>query len=199
MTSSLGPMVLGGQCLRIFSLLRPIAGQEWFLKRKIVVCRGCQDFAPKPSCYHSVTKSCPTLCSPMDYSLTGLLVPHSLEVCPSSCPLNQWCHPTISSSVVPFSSCLQFFPASGSLPVSRLFASGGQSIAVSASASVQNPKSLLKTPHSISVCHRHFKHHWICWVIWPSSLHSRPDLLQSFLWFWLKTISHSGHLVNELQ
>ena len=54
----------------------------------------------------------------------------------NSCPLSQWCHPTISSSVIPFSSCLQSFPASGSFPISWLFASGGQSIGVSASASV---------------------------------------------------------------
>ena len=45
-------------------------------------------------------------------------------VCPNSCPLSQWCHPTISSSVVPFSSCLLTFPASGSFPMSQLFASG---------------------------------------------------------------------------
>ena len=57
-------------------------------------------------------------------------------VCSNSCPSCRWCHPTISSSVVPFSSCLQSFPASGSFPVSQLFASGGQSIGVSASASV---------------------------------------------------------------
>ena len=54
----------------------------------------------------------------------------------NSCPLSQWCHPTISSSVIPFSSCLQSFPVSGSFPVTRLFASGGQSIGASASASV---------------------------------------------------------------
>ena len=54
----------------------------------------------------------------------------------NSCPLSQWCHPTISSSVVPFSSRLQVFPASGSFPVSQLFISGGQSIGASASASV---------------------------------------------------------------
>ena len=53
----------------------------------------------------------------------------------NSCPLNQWCHPTISYSVVPFSSCLQSCPASGSLLVSRLFASGGQSIRASISPS----------------------------------------------------------------
>ena len=56
--------------------------------------------------------------------------------CSNSCPLNQWCHPAISSSVLPFSSCLQSFPASGSFPVSQLFASGGQSTGASASASV---------------------------------------------------------------
>ena len=69
---------------------------------------------------------------------------HSRSPCPSPtpgvhlnpCPLSRWCHPTISSSVVPFSSCPQSFPASGSFPMSQLFASGGQSIGVSASASV---------------------------------------------------------------
>ena len=55
---------------------------------------------------------------------------------PNPCPLSRWCHPTISSSVVPFSSCLQSFPASGSLPMSQLFALGGQSIGFSASESV---------------------------------------------------------------
>ena len=54
---------------------------------------------------------------------------------PNPCPLCQWCHPTISSSVVPFSSCPQSFPASGSFPMSQLFTSGGQSIGVSASTS----------------------------------------------------------------
>ena len=54
----------------------------------------------------------------------------------NSCPLSRWCHPAISSSVVPFSSCPQSIPASGSFPMSQLFAWGGQSIGVSASASV---------------------------------------------------------------
>ena len=69
---------------------------------------------------------------------------HARPLCPSStlraysnsCPLSQWCHPTISSSVVPFSFCLQSFPASGSFPMSPLFTSGSQSIGASASASV---------------------------------------------------------------
>ena len=57
-------------------------------------------------------------------------------VYPNSCPLSQWCHPTISSSVIPFSSCPQSFPASASFPLSQLFTSGGQNIGVSASTSV---------------------------------------------------------------
>ena len=60
----------------------------------------------------------------------------SQRVCANSCPLSQWCHPTISSSVIPFFSCLQSFLESGSFPVSQLFISGGQSIEVSASSSV---------------------------------------------------------------
>ena len=58
------------------------------------------------------------------------------RACSNSCPSSQWCHVTTSSSVVPFYSCLQSFPASGSFPVSQFFTWGGQSIAVSASASV---------------------------------------------------------------
>ena len=57
-------------------------------------------------------------------------------VYPNSCPLRRWCHPAISSSVVPFSSCLQSLPASGSFPISQLFAWDGQTTRVSASASV---------------------------------------------------------------
>ena len=58
------------------------------------------------------------------------------RVYPNPCPLSWWCHPTISSSVVPFSSCPQSFPASGSFEMSQLFASCGQSIGVSTSTSV---------------------------------------------------------------
>ena len=69
---------------------------------------------------------------------------HNMLPCPSptprvwanSCPLNRWCHPTISSSFVPFSSCPRSFPASRSFPMGRLFTSGGQSTGASASASV---------------------------------------------------------------
>ena len=66
-----------------------------------------------------------------------LLCPSPIpRACSNSCPLSQWCHPTISSSLFPFSSHLQSFPASGSFPVSQFFTSGGQSIGASASASV---------------------------------------------------------------
>ena len=61
----------------------------------------------------SVTKLCLTLCNPMDCSISGFPVLHSLRVCSNSYPLSQWCHPIISSSVAPFPSCLQSFPASG--------------------------------------------------------------------------------------
>ena len=60
----------------------------------------------------------------------------TVGACSNSSPLSQWCHPTISTSAIPFSSHLQSFPVSGSFPVSQLFISGGQSIAVSASTSV---------------------------------------------------------------
>ena len=60
----------------------------------------------------------------------------SPRVCPSSCPLYRWCHPTILSSVTPFSSCPQSFAASGSFPIIQFFASGGQSTRASASAAV---------------------------------------------------------------
>ena len=80
--------------------------------------------------------------------MSNSLWPHGLQhtrpPCPSptprvysnSCPLSQWCHPTISSSVIPFSFCLQSFPASGSFKMSQFFTSGGQSTGVLASASV---------------------------------------------------------------
>ena len=86
--------------------------------------------------FSSVVQSCPTLCDPVDCSTPGLPVHHHPGAYSNSCPLSRWCHPTSSPSVVPFSSHLQSFPASGSFPVSQLFASGGQSIGVSASASV---------------------------------------------------------------
>ena len=74
---------------------------------------------------------------PHGWQYTRLPFPSpSPGACSNSCPLSRWCHPTISSSVTHFSSYLQSFPASGSFPMSWLFASGGQSIGTSASASI---------------------------------------------------------------
>ena len=92
-------------------------------------------------CYQSLPQFS---CSVVSDSLWPHGLQHAKLSCPSptpgacsnSCPLSQWCNPTISSSVIPFSSCFQSFPAPGSFPMSQFFASGGQSIGASASASV---------------------------------------------------------------
>ena len=80
--------------------------------------------------------SCDQLCDPMDCSMPGLCPSPTPEVYSNSCLLSPWCHPTISSSVVPSSFHLRPFPASGSFAASQFFASGGQSIGVSPSAPV---------------------------------------------------------------
>ena len=86
--------------------------------------------------FSSVVQSCPTL-RPRGLQHARLPCPSQTpKACSNSCPSSRWCHPTISSSVIPFSSCLQSFPASGSFPVSQLFTSGGHSIGASALASV---------------------------------------------------------------
>ena len=98
-------------------------------------------------------KSCPTL---RPHGLQHMRPPcpsRTPGVYSSSCPLSRWCHPTISSSVAPFSSPLQFFPASGSFLVNQVFISGGQSIGVSASASV--------LPMNIQDC---FPLGWTGWI-----------------------------------
>ena len=78
--------------------------------------------------FSSVAQSCPTLCDPMNRSMPGLPVHHQLLEFTQTHPSSQWCHPAISSSVVPYSSCPQSLPASGSFPTSQLFSWGGQSI-----------------------------------------------------------------------
>ena len=114
-----------------------------------------QPLFPFSSCLQSFPASRAFLTSqlftPVQFSrsvVSDSLQPHGLQhtrppcpsptagVHPNPCLLNRCCHPTISSSVVPFYSCTQSFPASGSFQMSQLFASGGQSIAVSASTSV---------------------------------------------------------------
>ena len=89
-----------------------------------------------PCC--SVAKSCLTLFNPMDCSMLGFpVLYHVLEFAQTG-PLSWWCHPTISSSVVPFSSCLQSFPASWSFPMNWLFIRGSQSIGALASVLPMN-------------------------------------------------------------
>ena len=88
--------------------------------------------------FSSVIQSCPTLCDPMNHNTPGLPVHNQLLESTqenSWSSLSWWCHPTISSSVIPFS-CPQSFPESGSFQMSQLFAACGQSIGVSASTSV---------------------------------------------------------------
>ena len=98
-------------------------------KEKKVIITGITQFS-------SVTQSCLTLCNPMNCNTPGLPVHHQHLEFNQTRPLSQCCHPTISSSVIPFSSCPQSLPASGSFPMSQLFASCGQSHGVSAAASV---------------------------------------------------------------
>ena len=89
-----------------------------------------------PFCCCSIIQSCWTLWDPRDCRMPGFPALHQLPELAQTCPLSRWYHPTISSSVIPFSSCLQSFPASGSFPTSQLFTWGGPSIGASASASV---------------------------------------------------------------
>ena len=126
----------------------------FFGKKHNEHCALCQSVS-------SVTQSCPTLCYPMDCSMPGFPVHHQLpEVAQTH--VHWVSHPTISSSVVPFSFCLQFFPASGSFQMSQFFASGGQSIGVSASASV--------LPMNIQDW---FPLGWTGWISLQSQEHSR--------------------------
>ena len=95
----------------------------------------CTHFQFSSVQFSSVTQS--LLCDPINCSTPRPPCPSPTPgVYSNSCPSSWWCHPAISSSVVPFSSCPQSLPASGSFPMSQLFAWGGQSTGVSASASV---------------------------------------------------------------
>ena len=137
--------------------------------------------------FSSVAQSCLTICDPH-----GLQ--HTRPSCPSptpgvylnSCPLSRWRHPAISSSVIPFSSCLQSFPALGSFQMSQFFASGGQSIGVSASASL--------LPMNIQGW---FPLRWTGWI----SLQSKGLILKSLLQHHSSKASilqHSAFLIVQL-
>ena len=104
------------------------------------------DLNPRPPAYHfvqfsSVAHSCPTLCDPMDCSMPGFPVHHNSWSLLKLMSIDSVMPSNFSSSIIPFSSRLQSFPASGSFPMSQFFTLGGQSIGVSASASVL-PKTI---------------------------------------------------------
>ena len=137
-------------------------------------CLGQVPFPGQVVRVSSVDQSCPTVCDPMDCSMPGFPVHHQLpELAQTHVHQSRWCHPTISSSVVPFSSCLQSFPASESFPVSQFFASGGQSIGVSASGSVLLMGILdwfpLVLTGWISLQSKGFmgKSNWLVWIVCP--------------------------------
>jgi len=130
----------------------------------------------------------------------------SPRVCSNSCPLSQWWYVTTSSSVVPFSSCLQSFPASGSFPISWLFTSGGQSIGASASVFLMNIQGWLPLGLTGLILSKLFWH-YLCLIVPPSrltlcdpmdcSLPGFPVLhYQSFLRFMsIESMMPSNHLL----
>ena len=135
----------------------------------------------------SVAQSCPTLW-PRELQ-------HARPPCPSptpgdhsnSCPSSQWCHPAISSSVVPFSYCPQSLPASGSFPMSQLFAWGGQSIGVSASTSVLPMNTQDWSPLG-----------WTGWISLQSKGLSRVfsnTTVQKGVYFWLNVFINTLYIV----
>ena len=145
----------------------------------------------------SVLKSCPNLCDPTNYSMPGFPVLHCLpEFCSNSCPLSRWCHPTISSSVAPFSSCFQSFPASGAFLMSRLFASG---IGASASASV-HPRNIQGWfPLGLTGLMVHFNlWNWVhCTLGGQVSAHHHN--VAEHLWWTLGGWSDLDHIPSEMK
>ena len=107
---------------------------DWMLRILFIIYYYKQHYEQHYQSVSSVAQSCPILCDPQHARLP--CPSPTLRVHPNSCPLSQWCHPTISSSIIPFSSLLQSFPVLGTFQMSQLFASGGQSIGVSTSTSV---------------------------------------------------------------
>ena len=113
-----------------------------------------------------------------------------------SCPLSQWCHPAISSSVVPFSSCPQSLPASGSFPMSQHFAWGGQSIGVSASVSVLSMNTQDGAPSE-----------WTGWISLQSKGLHRTVQIQHFwlgprhglLWYWIICLGNKQIILSFLR
>ena len=139
--------------------------------------------------------------------VSDCLRPHGLQharlPCPSpapgaclnSCPSSGWCYPNISSSVVPVSSCFQFFPASGSFPRSQFFASGGQSISASASASVLPMNVQDWSPLGLTglISLQRFSQPFLGFIINTKS--SYISLIYFFKTYWPPTICHGASQV----
>ena len=141
-----GQTQLSDYCFGFFikQLLGAYSLGQWYCKYGTWTCATCKLYSCKLA--NNGLKNLLFTCSVVSDSLrphelwhTRLPCPSpSPEVCSNSCPLSRWCHWTISSSVTPFSTCPQSFPALGSFPMSRLFASNGQSIGASASVLLMN-------------------------------------------------------------
>ena len=135
--------------------------------------------------FSSVAQLCLALWDPMDCSLSGFPVHQPTPgVCSNSRPLSRWCHPTISASVIPFSSRLQSFPASGSFPMSQFFALGGQSIRVSASTSVHP----MTTQDCIYICNCYIffldrSHYVMSFLISCNSLYFKVYFIWYEYWY----------------
>ena len=135
-------VLVGFNCL-IFLFIMDHIALLWFIPNNYWLdAKQCEFYFVRNCTF--LFSSVQLICSVMSDSLWPHGMQHARLACPSptpraysnSCPSSQWCHPTISSSGIPFSSCLQSFPASGSFPVSQFFTSHGQRIGVSASTSV---------------------------------------------------------------
>ena len=122
----LGALDIVAACRIVLASCRTL----YYSAQTLVVVHG---LSSSGCCCCSVAQSCPTLCDPMDCSTPDFPCPSPYpRICSNLCPLSRWCHPIISSSVVPFSSGLQSFPTSTSFLMSQLFTSGGQSFGTSA-------------------------------------------------------------------
>ena len=145
--------------------LNIVLSQKSQSKRPYIIwfhlCR-CMEYFWGMIQFTSVAQSCPTLYDPMNRARPPCPSP-TPRVHSDSRPLSEWCHPTISSSVIPFSSCPQSFPASGSFQMSQLMTSGGQSIGVSASTSVLPMDTQDWSPLG-----------WTGWISLQSKGHRRP-------------------------
>ena len=133
------------------------------------------------------THSCPTLCDPMDRSTPCCSVLHHLPELAQTHVLSLWCHPTLSPSIMPLSSCLQPFPASGTFLMSQLFSSGGPSIVASASASVL-PMNIqgwfhLELTGLISLQSKRFSRVFSSTTVWKQQFFSTITYIHPLVWF----------------